>query len=116
MSESFFEERVEYKGIPFDIRVYAEEEDIEPKEVFDETVDDLDDIYDGIRSGKYVWFMVKVVASILESDLGFAYLGGCLYRNYKDFIDESDYYADLKEEALHEAYGNVVELRKIICK
>ncbi len=91
----------QYKG--FDISFYVTHEDLHPRDSFDEFCRDIDELCQKIDNGDYVWFSAKVTASKNGIELASDYLGGCLYENEKQFIEENFYYADMREIVINEA-------------
>ncbi len=94
----------------FIVRFYATPEDLPPHDLFDPTVDDIDQICRDIDSGSLQWFCAKVTASKNGIELAADYLGGCLYRNLWDFVSDNDYYADMRERVIAEAKQAIREL------
>ena len=87
----------------FTIRFYAAPEDMHPRDMFDETVEDIPQLCRDIDSGRFAWFTAKVTASKNGIELASDYLGGCLYDNVIDFVSENDYYADMRARVISEA-------------
>ena len=90
-----------HKG--FDIVIDTSYEDIHPSELFDDTVDDVNEICRKIDQGIYDWFMVRVRAMVDGFELSSSYLGGCLYEDRKDFLAELAMVDDLVDEAVFQA-------------
>jgi hypothetical protein len=95
----------QYKG--FDVSFYATHEHMHPRDSFDDSVTDIDELCNKINNGDYVWFVAKVTASKHGIELADDYLGGCLYENEKQFITEDGYYADMRESVVKEAVANI---------
>jgi hypothetical protein len=74
----------EYKG--FDINFYVTYEDMHPRDLFDDAVEDIKELCQKIDDGHYVWFIAKVTASKHGIELAEDYLGGNLYDNAKQFV------------------------------
>ena len=87
----------------FTIRFYAMPEDSHPRDSFDDTCHDIDEICRKIDNGTYVWFVAKVTASKNGIELASDYLGACLYESCQQFVADKDYYADMKERVIEEA-------------
>lgn len=51
------------------------------------------------NGNEWAWCCVKVTAKYKEFE-GVDYLGGCSYKNEKDFIKNSGYFGDMKIQAL----------------
>lgn len=56
-----------------------------------------------IAGGDLAYFVARVQAHKHGVLLGEAYLGGCCYDSPMQFVEASDYYADMVEEAVTEA-------------
>ena len=91
----------QYKG--FDISFYATPEHMHPRDSFDDSITDIDELCDKIDNGDYVWFTAKVTASKNGIELASDYLGGCLYESFMQFVSYEDYYADMRSTVIFEA-------------
>jgi len=84
-------------------------EDMHPRDSFDDSCHDIEDICRKIDDGTYVWFMARVEAFrhgiLLASD----YLGGCLYESYCKFIDDA-YYEDMVDNVIRESKQTLEKL------
>ena len=56
-----------------------------------------------ISSGELCWFVARVEAFKCGVLLGSDYLGGCCYDSPRQFIEASDYYGGMVENAVAEA-------------
>ena len=95
----------QYKG--FDINFYITYEDMHPRDSFDETEWNIKELCQQIDNGDYVWFIAKVTASKNGIELASDYLGGCLYENTMQFVNEGCYYGDMRETVVREATTNI---------
>jgi hypothetical protein len=95
----------------FEIQTHITSEDTNPRDSFDDSM--LTEVFEGIKSGRYEWFMVRVTAHKAGVELGSDYLGGCLYESYKQFIDDNDYYADMCERVIDEAKATIKKLCEV---
>jgi hypothetical protein len=100
----------EEQSAGFTIRFYATPEDTHPRDLFDPTVSDIDEICRDIDNGRFTWFTAKVTASKNGIELAADYLGGNLYENVRDFVSEHDYYADMRATVIAEAKQAIREL------
>jgi hypothetical protein len=91
---------------------YATPEDLPPHDLFDPTIDDIDQICRDIDNGRFAWFCAKVTASKNGIELAADYLGGCLYEDMLDFVSENDYYADMRERVIAEAKQAIQDLTR----
>lgn len=72
----------------YEIRVDKTWEDVHPADLFDDSVCDLAEIVDGIDSGLYEWFQLRVRVFLHDEEVGSASLGGLLYAQSRDiFVD-----------------------------
>ncbi len=95
----------QYKG--FDIKFYVTCEDSHPRDSFDDTCWDVQELCNKINNGDYVWFIAKVTANKHGIELAADYLGGNLYENAMQFVTEDGYYADMRETVVMEATTNI---------
>ena len=108
----YFEKIHETKKSGFSIVVSVAPEDIHPRDVFDDSINDIADICDRIDRGLLDWFIVRVETYKAGVLLGTDYLGGNLYDNARQFITESGgYFEDMVHEAIAEARLTLEELR-----
>ena len=84
-------------------------EDMHPRDSFDDSCHDIEDICRKIDSGAYVWFIARVEAYRHGVLLATDYLGGCLYDNYQDFLSD-DYYEDMVSNVIAEANQTIEKL------
>ena len=98
----------------FTIRFYATPEDTHPRDLFDPTVEDIDQLCRDIDNGRFTWFTAKVTASKNGIELASDYLGGNLYENVRDFVSDNDYYADMRARVIEEANETIHVLAKEI--
>ena len=92
----------ELKVEGFDVVIEKTWEDISPRDCFDDTVTDVEEICRKIDRYDLDWFMLRAVASYKGIKLGDAYVGGFLYEDamevFKDGTAE-----DIAGEAVAEA-------------
>lgn len=93
-----------YKG--FTLRFDVAPEDMDPAASFSEPEDIA-----AVRDGTWLWFQVRCTAELCGVVLGSAYLGGCAYAEYGDFLMPDGYAADMREEVVREAHAKLAELR-----
>jgi hypothetical protein len=101
-----------------EIHVEAEEEDIpvgidSGDEVYDKTVEDR--ILRRLHNGdEWAWCCAKVSARIVGTDIKEStYLGCSSYRNAQDFVKNSGYYPEMKNECLEAVLEQVRHLGSI---
>lgn len=94
--------------VEFTVECHPEECSIEGNACAHEGCDECHDwIRDQLDSGnEWAWCSVRVVAS-WNGHEGDAWLGCCSYEGKKDFIKNSMYYDDMKQEALDDLNGRL---------
>lgn len=97
------------KAAGFDIVFSVTPEYVEPDWDF-ESEEDRQNTLDRIESGDLVYFVARVQALRNGIELGTEYLGGCCYDSYMQFVQASDYYADMVENAVSEARATIAKL------
>jgi hypothetical protein len=93
----------------FDIVFSVTSEDGAPDWEF-ESEEDKADTLRKIQNGDLVWFVARVDAYKNSILLGTDYLGGCCYDSYMQFVESSDYYADMVQTAISEARETIAKL------
>jgi hypothetical protein len=109
---TYYELIHEEQSAGFTIRFYVAPEDTHPRDLFDPTVEDIDQLCRDIDSGRFCWFIAKVTASKNGIELAADYLGGNLYDSVQDFISDTDYYADMRDRVITEAKQAIQELTR----
>jgi len=82
------------------------EESMQLSELFpEETQRQLSALNRSLEKGHSVLFVAAVIAEHEKTgiELGSDYLGGCFYKSYQDFIDNSEYIPDMINSARLEA-------------
>lgn len=97
------------KAAGFDIVFSVAPEHVEPDWDFEDEADKQDTL-DRIERGDLVYFVARVQAYKNGVLLGTDYLGGCCYDSYMQFVEASDYYADMVENAVSEARQTIAKL------
>lgn len=101
----------------FEIIVDKTWEDLSPRDCFDESCTDIDEICKDIDRGHLDWFMLRVRALVDGHELGSAYLGGMLYEDPKEVLQDGvveDMIYDAVAEARKEAQRLVGSLSKVV--
>ena len=95
----------------FDIVVSVTHEDTHPRDLFDDSIDDIDEMCRKIDEGYLSWFIARVQAFKCGVELASDYLGGNLYEDARDFIKESGgYYEDMLHNVTNEALQKIKQL------
>jgi len=88
MSDRYYDELARYEREGFEIIVDKTYEDLHPRDSFDDSCYDIDQLCKDIDSGRYEWFMLRVRALVDGHELGSAYLGGCLYEDAREVLSD----------------------------
>jgi hypothetical protein len=94
----------------FHIMFSVAHEDSHPRDMFDDSVTDIEELCRKIDNGVYSWFVARVEAYKHGILLGTDYLGGCLYDSPMQFVKEDSYYSDMVDNAISEAKKNLEKL------
>ena len=86
-------------------------EDVHPRDCFDDTAYDIEDMCSKIDSGHLDWFMARARVIAEGVELGDACIGGLLYEDARDFLRDG-MAEDLILDALQEARGRLTHLAK----
>lgn len=104
-------ENVKYKGIKFKIVLRLEEEDVSAYEDLKNWADDekyINETLKQINYGELTFFCAAIYCYHPDTNkdrhIGSAFLHRCYYKDIDDFINNSGYFEDLKEEALQDGY------------
>lgn len=95
----------------FAIEFYAEAEDMTLDQMSFEA-DDIDEIGEKLESGELVLFCAKVTASKNGIELASEFLGGCIYKDEKDFVNNDCYYGDMVTTVIEAAKQAIADLIK----
>ena len=87
------------------------DEDIDPWSQLSECFPSKHKLYRDIESGKYDWFMLRVRVMLDGHELGSHYLGGCLYEDARQVLEDGTV-EDCLIEAMHEAKQEVRRLKE----
>lgn len=95
----------------FTIKFFAEAEYMTLDQMSFEA-DAVEEISEQLDSGELVLFCAKVTASRNGIELASDYLGGCIYKDEKEFINNDDYYGDMVATVIEEAKQAIEDLTK----
>ena len=107
----YYDTLAEYERDGFTIVVDKSWEDLNPRDSFDDSCIDVEEIIKDIDRGHLEWFFVRVRAMVEGLELGSAYLGGMLYEDPKECLTDGTV-EDLIAEALIEAKKDVYRLKQ----
>ena len=108
----YYDTLAEFERDVYDIIVDKTYEDLNPRDSFDDTVCDINEIIKDIDRGHLEWFMLRVRVLVEGLELGSAYLGGCLYEDPKDVLTDGTA-EDFIAEAMVEAKSKVYRLSRV---
>jgi hypothetical protein len=107
----YYDTIAEFERDGYDIIVDKTYEELNPRDCFDDTVTDINEIIEDINRGHLDWFMLRVRVMVEGLELGSAYLGGCLYEDPKEVLTDGTA-EDFIAEAMVEAKSKVYHLSK----
>jgi hypothetical protein len=113
----YYDTLATYDRDGFEIIVDKTYEDSNPRDLFDDTVSDVDEICKDIDRGHLDWFMLRVRALVDGHELGSAYLGGMLYEDPSECLTDGsaeDMICEAIKEAKTEARRLVGSLSKVV--
>ena len=115
----YYDTLATYDRDGFEIIVDKSYEDLNPRDCFDESCCDIEEIIKDIDRGHLDWFMLRVRALVDGHELGSAYLGGMLYEDPKEVLQDGvveDMIYDAIAEARKEALRLVGSLQRVVDK
>ena len=101
----------------FEVIVDKTWEDLNPRDQFDDTVSDVDEIIRDIDRGHLDWFMLRVRVLLDGHELGSSYLGGMLYEDPTECLTDGsaeDMIYTALEEAKTEARRLIGSLQRVV--
>ena len=107
----YYDELARYEREGFDIIVDKTWEDLNPRDCFDWTEEEMDQLIKDIDQGKYDWFMLRVRALVDGHEMGSSYLGGMLYEDPLECLTDG-VAEDCILDALNEAKRQVWPLMR----
>ena len=108
----YYDELAQYERNGYTIIVDKTYEDLNPRDCFDESCTDINEIIKDIDRGHLDWFMLRVRVMVEGLELGSAYLGGCLYEDPKEILTDGTA-EDFIAEAMVEAKSKVYRLSRV---
>lgn len=106
----YYDQLAVFERNGFDVIVDKTYEDMHPRDSFDDSCHDIDEICKEIDRGYLDWFTLRVRVLFDGLELGSAYLGGCLYENASEILSDGTA-EDIIGEAMKEAKQRVVKLK-----
>jgi hypothetical protein len=108
----YYDELATYERNGFTVIVDKTYEDLNPRDSFDDTVTDIDEIIKDIDRGHLEWFMLRVRILVEGLELSSEYLGGCLYEDPNEILTDGTA-EDIIDQALTNAKKQVYRLSKV---
>jgi hypothetical protein len=108
----YYDTLAEFERNGYDIIVDKTYEELNPRDCFDESCTDINEIIKDIDRGHLDWFMLRVRVMVEGLELGSAYLGGCLYEDPKEILTDGTA-EDFIAEAMVEAKSKVYRLSRV---
>ena len=107
----YYDTIAEFERDGFEIIVDKSYEDLNPRDSFDDSVIDIEEIIKDIDRGHLEWFMLRVRVLVEGLELASEYLGGCLYEDPREILTDGTA-EDLIDMAMTEAKKDVYRLYK----
>ena len=108
----YYDELARYEREGYEIIVDKTYEDLNPRDQFDESCTDIEEIIKDIDRGHLEWFMLRVRVLVEGLELSSEYLGGMLYEEPKECLTDGSA-EDLISEALADAKKQVYRLSRV---
>ena len=108
----YYDELATYERDGFTVIVDKTYEDIHPRDCFDDSCHDIDEICKDIDRGHLEWFMLRVRVLVEGLELSSEYLGACLYEDPKEILTDGTA-EDIIDLALTSAKKQVYRLSKV---
>jgi hypothetical protein len=107
----YYDTLAEFERDGYDIIVDKSWEDLDPKDLFDDSVSDIKQIYEDINSGNLDWFMLRVRVLVEGLELAEEFLGGCLYKDASEILSDGTA-EDIIDQAMSRAKSQVYRLSR----
>jgi len=108
----YYDTLAEYEREGYTIIVDKSYEDLDPRDMFDDSVSDVEEIIKDINRGHLEWFMLRVRVLVEGLELSAEYLGGMLYEEPKECLTDGSA-EDLIDQALASAKSQVYRLSRV---
>jgi hypothetical protein len=107
----YYDELATYERDGFTVIVDKTYEEMHPRDSFDDSCHDIDEICKDIDRGHLEWFMLRVRVLVEGLELSRETLGGCLYEDPREVLSDGTA-EDCIGEAMKEAKSQVYRLSK----
>ena len=108
----YYDELATYEREGFTVIVDKTYEDMHPRDSFDDSVSDIDEICRDIDRGHLEWFMLRVRVLVEGLELSSQHLGACLYEDAREILTDGTA-EDIIGEALTDAKKQVYRLSRV---
>ena len=108
----YYDTLAEYEREGYTVIVDKTYEDLNPRDQFDESCTDIEEIIKDIDRGHLEWFMLRVRVLVEGLELSSEYLGGMLYEDPKECLTDGSA-EDLISEAIADAKKQVYRLSRV---
>ena len=108
----YYDQLAEYEREGYTVIVDKSWEDLNPRDSFDESCCDIEEIIKDIDRGHLDWFMLRVRVLVEDLELSSEYLGGMLYEDPKECLTDGSA-EDLIDAALADAKKQVYRLSRV---
>ena len=108
----YYDTIAEFERDGFEIIVDKSYEDLNPRDSFEDSVIDIEEIIKDIDRGHLEWFMLRVCVLVEGLELSREHLGGCLYEDPREVLTDGTA-EDIINTALTDAKKQVYRLSKV---
>ena len=108
----YYDELAQYEREGFSIIVDKTYEDMHPRDTFDDSCHNIDEICEKIDNGTYEWFMLRVRVLVEGLELAREHVGGCLYYDAREVLTDGTA-EDLIDSAMTDAKKQVYRLSRV---
>ena len=108
----YYDTIAEFERDGFDIIVDKTYEDLHPRDCFDDSCHDIDEIIKDIDRGHLDWFMLRVRVLVEGLELSSEYLGGCLYEDPREILSDGTA-EDIIDTAMTHARQQIYRLSRV---
>jgi len=110
--QTYYDELATYEREGFTVIVDKTYEDMHPRDSFDDSCHDIDEICRDIDRGHFEWFMLRVRVLVEGLELSSQHLGACLYEDAREILTDGTA-EDLIDHAMTDAKKQVYRLSKV---
>jgi len=110
--QTYYDELATYEREGFTVIVDKTYEDMHPRDSFDDSCHDIDEICKDIDRGHFEWFMLRVRVLVEGLELSSQHLGACLYEDAREILTDGTA-EDIIGEAMTDAKRQVYRLSRV---